>query len=200
MLIMVYIITNGEPEFYFKPLRSQKNFVSFIVFISNNFLIYLVNLIYILILIHSIQIKKYNTIIFVICFIIGQLLFALICVHALKRILGAPRPYTGETDWHYFTGRSRYHSMPSGHTTEITGLTGSLSQFKGSYLTAFLWGLLPALVGFSRLYVGMHHAIDIVAGAILGSLCSLFVTWAYNNPNFGRSWKQKLKASLKIPT
>jgi membrane-associated phospholipid phosphatase len=90
--------------------------------------------------------------------------------------------------------------MPSGHSTEITGSTSTLAHFKGASLSSFLWGLLPALIGFSRIYAGMHHSIDIIAGAFLGSLTSIFVLWAYHNPNFGRSWKLKLNTILNRPT
>jgi membrane-associated phospholipid phosphatase len=90
--------------------------------------------------------------------------------------------------------------MPSGHTTEITGSTSTLANFKGTLFSTLLWGLLPALIGFSRIYAGMHHSIDIIVGAFLGSLTSIFVLWAYHNPNFGRTWKQKLNSILNRST
>jgi undecaprenyl-diphosphatase len=153
-------------------------------------------LIYITIIVKSIKNKNFSTLSFAICFIIGQLLFALIIVHIFKRTFGAPRPNSEETQWHFFTNQGRYHSMPSGHTTEITGSAGTLAHFTGGFLKALLWGLLPALIAFSRIYAGMHHSIDILAGAVLGSLTSFFVLWAHNNPNFGRTWKRKLKNLL----
>jgi undecaprenyl-diphosphatase len=198
-LILINVITSGEPELFFKPLRVNKNLLFYLAYFCNNYLIQLVYLIYIVIIVKSILNKNFKTLSFAICFVIGQLLFALFFVHLFKRTLGAPRPNSGESQWHFFTNQGRYHSMPSGHTTEITGSAGTLAQFKGGYLKALLWGLLPALIAFSRIYAGMHHSIDILAGAILGSLTALFVLWAHTNPNFGRSWKLKLQNLLSSP-
>jgi membrane-associated phospholipid phosphatase len=86
--------------------------------------------------------------------------------------------------------------MPSGHTTEVTGSAGCLAQLQGDRIKPLLWGLLPALICFSRLYAGMHHSIDIIAGAFLGSLTSLFVLWALNNPNVCPTWKRNLHLRL----
>ena len=36
---------------------------------------------------------------------------------------------------------------------------------------------LAALMGFSRLYVGVHFPSDVLAGAVIGSLCGLLAGW-----------------------
>lgn len=68
-------------------------------------------------------------------------------------------------------------SFPSGHTAAAVVLFGliaiaiaercTISISRSVYGAA---GILVVLVGFSRVYRGMHHTTDVVAGAILGCL------------------------------
>jgi undecaprenyl-diphosphatase len=57
-------------------------------------------------------------------------------------------------------------SFPSGHATAAFTAAVFLSD-DGEHLAA-LWFPLAGLVAFSRVYVRMHHASDVVAGAALG--------------------------------
>lgn len=57
-------------------------------------------------------------------------------------------------------------SFPSGHAA--TGFMCAAVLARGSR-AAPAWYTLAALVAFSRVYVRMHHASDVIAGAALGS-------------------------------
>lgn len=97
-----------------------------------------------------------------------QVVVAVLCVNFIKHTVGYPRP--GQNWWpDPMTTKGTYHSLPSGHTTEIIGWSLPLAfrQYK-TLLTACL-GLLVALVGFSRIYLGWHHATDVFFGWLLGS-------------------------------
>lgn len=67
-------------------------------------------------------------------------------------------------------------SFPSGHTAASVVLYGAIAvvaseRFRGHaahVLAVALAMLMPLLVGFSRLYRGMHHPTDVLAGAGLG--------------------------------
>ena len=67
-------------------------------------------------------------------------------------------------------------SFPSGHTAAATALyvaVALVARRRGAPWPVWLLMVVPCAVGFSRLYRGMHHPSDVVAGALLGLLCVL---------------------------
>lgn len=91
-----------------------------------------------------------------------------LAVHFLKQTIGRPRP--GQGQWFDpITTRGSQHSLPSGHTTEITGWTLPLALRAERYLLTGAFSLFIALVGFSRVYLGWHHPSDVFFGWLLGS-------------------------------
>jgi len=67
-------------------------------------------------------------------------------------------------------------SFPSGHTAAATALYAAVAVVAwrcGASWPVWLLMAVPCAVGFSRLYRGMHHPSDVVAGAMLGALCVL---------------------------
>ncbi|MGC4940798.1 phosphatase PAP2 family protein [Kribbella sp. DT2] len=71
-------------------------------------------------------------------------------------------------------------SYPSGHTGASTGLYVALAllalRIERPWLrwtTVVVCLAMPLLVGFSRLYRGMHHVTDITAGVLNGAICAL---------------------------
>lgn len=97
-----------------------------------------------------------------------QVVVSVLAVHFLKSTIGRPRP---NKTWYFdpITSKGVFHSLPSGHTTEITGwsLPLALKQHQ-LWLTAVL-GLLGGVVGFSRIYLNWHHPTDVFFGWMLGS-------------------------------
>lgn len=85
-------------------------------------------------------------------------------VHLGKRLTARARPF------HVLTcvplKREKDYSFPSGHsaaafTTAVT-MTGIIPS------AAAFWFVLALLVGYSRIYLGVHYPSDVMAGSVIG--------------------------------
>jgi membrane-associated phospholipid phosphatase len=62
-------------------------------------------------------------------------------------------------------------SWPSGHSAVAAATATSLSPHPGP-LSRLVAGGFVGTVAVSRLYVGVHHLTDVVAGVAVGHLCA----------------------------
>ncbi|HEY6915220.1 MAG TPA: phosphatase PAP2 family protein [Paludibacter sp.] len=60
------------------------------------------------------------------------------------------------------------HSFPSGHTTTAFAFFLVLAFYTKKPALHFLYFILAALVGYSRIYLSQHFALDVFAGSIIG--------------------------------
>lgn len=123
------------------------------------------------------------------------LLSSLTLVNIIKPIFSVERPFVKYPD---ITGQ-RIHtatgfSFPSGHTTTAAtfypSLAVSAKHKKRSLLAAML---LAILIGFTRLYLGVHYPTDVLTGLVLGLLCTFFLY-----PIFYRSYESKRLTRISI--
>lgn len=119
--------------------------------------------------------EKPELIRFVLAYALAQLFVGIVLGRMLKFTVGRPRPMTGGP-FTFFAFDSAHHSFPSGHTTEMVGAGLPLLQRYRSVILALFLGVLTAVMGFSRLYLGMHFPSDIVGGIVLGSLAG-YLAW-----------------------
>jgi membrane-associated phospholipid phosphatase len=102
---------------------------------------------------------------------IGSLVVAL-----LKETLDRPRPAHADPTIETAVGTPGSPSFPSGHTATAFAAAAVV----GAFYPRLRWPLyaLAALVGVSRIYLGVHFALDVLAGAILGLSIGLGIVWA----------------------
>lgn len=99
----------------------------------------------------------------------------------LKLAFHSPRPYWFDPRVTAFSAETSY-GLPSGHAQNaisIWGLLGFGLRQRWKVRPAFgLALLLAALIGFSRLYLGVHFLRDVLVGWLIGGLLlALFVRW-----------------------
>lgn len=106
-----------------------------------------------------------------------SLLFDFLIVNVtLKDLIARPRPFVvNEAITPLITDVSPYRSFPSGHSGGSFAAMFALYKWvpKKIGIPALI---LAALIAVSRLYVGVHYPTDIIAGCIIGFMCSV---WAY---------------------
>jgi len=86
----------------------------------------------------------------------------------VKQFFGRTRPnehYEHQEPLPYKMRRPITSSFPSGHAATAFMAAFALSK---SPKSAPFWFTLAGLVAFSRIYVRLHHASDVIAGAALG--------------------------------
>jgi undecaprenyl-diphosphatase len=96
-------------------------------------------------------------------------------------------------------------SFPSGHALMSVTFYGLLIYivFKGFKNKAFKWTLISMLllliltIGFSRIYLRVHYASDVIAGFCVGLLWLVICVWTLNKlENYG---KQKVNPIVQQP-
>lgn len=111
-----------------------------------------------------------------------SLLFSSYLVGIFKWTFNIPRPPSPPVT-HLWTETSP--SFISGHATTAMAVWGTLASLVQRLWFWLIAGILIFGIGFSRLYLGVHYPLDVVAGWLMGAL----VAWAVLGlaPRFGRS-------------
>lgn len=86
----------------------------------------------------------------------------------IKNILRIPRPNIATDTLFWNEG---IYSFPSGHTTFF--FTLATIMFFYHRKISYILFILGALVGYSRIVIGVHYPVDIFGGAMLGIIVGL---------------------------
>lgn len=71
------------------------------------------------------------------------------------------------------------YSFPSGHTTAAMSFAAALFLCLPGGAAGLLF-LIPIVMGFTRIYFGVHYATDVLAGMLLGLFCTLLGMLIFN--------------------
>jgi undecaprenyl-diphosphatase len=77
------------------------------------------------------------------------------------------QPFAELTDVNKLIDMGVNNSFPSDHTIIFFTFTVSFWLFKRKH--NYMWVLLALIVGFSRIWVGVHYPADVAAGALFGA-------------------------------
>lgn len=121
----------------------------------------------------------------------------------LKLFFRVPRPYTHYAELMKTTEKG--FSTPSGHS--VTGAMMYPSVFfygkntKALKVKIFLSFFFPVLIGFTRIYLGVHYPTDVLFGLILGgilSFCFIFFAEKIENKIITFSKNKNLSSEKNI--
>lgn len=103
------------------------------------------------------------------------LILSLLLVEGLKTTIGRPRPFV-EGDFMPFSDRRSFESFPSGHVAETLLTVTPLVLYWRRLPLTILLGLWPAIMAFSRVYLGHHYPSDVLGSMCVG-LCGACAVW-----------------------
>ena len=106
------------------------------------------------------------------------MLFGLVCTNVLlKHLVGRTRPWLVLEGLVPLVVEDDPNSFPSGHTCAAFACCVTWARCTGKRWLRCLCIAAALLMGFSRLYVGVHFPSDVLAGCAVGCLCAL-LAWA----------------------
>ncbi len=112
-------------------------------------------------------------------FIFCAVAFSNLVTEVLKYGIGRGRPFVGgeANAFHFshFAGNPAYYSFPSGHATTALALAMAVSAVWPQARVAM--AIYALIIAVSRLVLLAHHPSDVVAGAMVGIVGTVFVRY-----------------------
>ena len=101
----------------------------------------------------------------------------------LKAIFLIPRPWVLDPEFPIVESAraaATGYSFPSGHTQTAAGVFGTLAVWLKKRWLTILCIVMTLLVGFSRMYLGVHTPLDVGVSLITGLFIVLGLNWLLN--------------------
>ena len=106
------------------------------------------------------------------------MLIGLVVVNfTIKPLAARARPWLVIQDFVNLVPEKDPNSFPSGHTNAAFAFALALCMSAPKRWMKIAAVCAAALMGLSRLYVGVHFPSDVLVGALAGSLCGLAGAW-----------------------
>jgi len=118
--------------------------------------------------------------------------FSGLVAQLIKHIANSPRPklfFNPAIYVHFVDGVtvSNNFSFPSGHTTTAFAVATLIVLIAEKKIIQLPLLLIAILIGYSRIYLGQHFLLDVISGAFIGSISTLFTVY------FAEKWTKKQK-------
>lgn len=104
-----------------------------------------------------------------------------IAVFLLKFLVAEPRPFLTLPNVELLVAENEIYSFPSGHTASsfaaatVIGLKYKFKIKGKGYRLIYPLLVFAAVIGFSRIYIGVHYPLDVIFGALIGIISALIV-------------------------
>jgi membrane-associated phospholipid phosphatase len=105
---------------------------------------------------------------------------SLIVNNSLKDLFKFQRPIGEEGIRSLRTHTATGYSFPSGHTQGASSFYSAISIYLNKKVIYFISAVIIFLVGYSRMYLGVHYPKDVIVGVILGILISYICYTLFN--------------------
>lgn len=180
VLTVIFAVWGSESNILwtFRVHKANHDLVRQLMFWVTDYTNYAMYAVYLGMLIWGARYKRPGVIRMAVGFAVVQILVCLGIVNLVKVALGRPRPMTESLFYEFISLDHFYHSLPSGHTAEIYGAVTPLILALRRWWVTILFGLLAALVGFSRIYLYQHYPTDVIFGWLFGAYAG-WATYAY---------------------
>lgn len=110
--------------------------------------------------------------------LLALLLMLVINNIGLKNIFSRPRPYDTIPELVTLARRPTSYSFPSGHAASaFSAACVFFRKLPKKFGIPIL--ILAFLMGFSRIYVGVHYTTDVLGGILCGIAISYLATWLW---------------------
>lgn len=113
-------------------------------------------------------------------YIAYSVLTSVLLNNAIKDIFKMKRPIGEEGIRTLREQTATGYSFPSGHTQGASSFYGAMAIYLKRRVMYIIATVMIILIGFSRLYLGVHYPKDVIVGGILGVLTSLICYKLYN--------------------